>query len=177
EVEDDIGGILYDAGDRLKFVQHAFDLDSGDGCALNRTEQYAPQSVADGGAEAALKRLCPKHAVFVSQVLGVDGETFRFLKAFPKHCFLHSAIWLSHGSPNRPEFGSSAVTGGSGTKNGPKLSHRSLVIGRQPLAASPPGVELRSAGQPRTAVPTCSRTRGSATPHAIATSSAILVSA
>src|SRR5712692_1864514 len=133
EVEDDIGGILHDAGDRLKFVQHAFDLDGGDGCALNRTEQHAPQSVADSGTEAALKRLCPKHAVFVSQVLGVDGETFRFLKAFPKHCFLHSAIWLSHGSPNRPEFGSSAVTGGSGTKNGPKLSRRSLVIGRRTL--------------------------------------------
>src|SRR4029078_5482168 len=57
QVEDDVGRILDDAGDRRELVQHAVDLHRGDGRAFNRGEQHAPQGVADGGAEAALEGL------------------------------------------------------------------------------------------------------------------------
>ncbi len=38
-------------------MQHAVDVDGGDGGALERRQQDAPQGVAEGQAEAALKRL------------------------------------------------------------------------------------------------------------------------
>ncbi len=85
QVEDDVGRILDDAGDRLELVQHALDLDGGDGRALDGREQRAAQRVADRGAEAALKRLRGELAVLVGQCFGVDGETLGFLKTSPKH--------------------------------------------------------------------------------------------
>ncbi len=88
QVEDDVGRILDHSGDRLEFVQHAFHLDRGDRCAFDGAQQHAPQGVAHGGAEAALKRLRPKNSVLVGQGGSVDCETFRFLKTFPKHVFL-----------------------------------------------------------------------------------------
>ena len=88
EVEDDVGRVLDHAGDRLELVQHAFHLHRGDGRAFDRAQQHAPQGVAHGGAEAALKRLRPEHAVFVGEAGGIGCETFRFLKTLPKHLFL-----------------------------------------------------------------------------------------
>src|SRR3546814_3272794 len=41
-VEDDVGHILPDAGERRKFVKHALDLDRGYVCALKRGEKHAP---------------------------------------------------------------------------------------------------------------------------------------
>src|SRR5438876_12320756 len=38
QVENNVRGILDHAGDRRKFVQHAFDLHVGDGRAFNRTK-------------------------------------------------------------------------------------------------------------------------------------------
>ena len=67
QVQDDVGRVFDNSGDRLELVQHAFDLDGGDGCAFDRTQQHAPQSVADGGAEAALKGLRPEHSVLVGE--------------------------------------------------------------------------------------------------------------
>ena len=64
QVQDDVGRVFDDAGDRLELVQHAFDLHGGYGRAFDRAQQHAPQRVADGGAEAALKGLGPEHAVF-----------------------------------------------------------------------------------------------------------------
>jgi len=52
-------------------VLYAFDANGSDGRALNRTEQHAAQTVAYGGAEAALKRLRREHAVPVGQRLGI----------------------------------------------------------------------------------------------------------
>src|SRR5208282_4352064 len=49
QVENDVGGVLDHAWDRLELVQHPFDLYRGDGRALNRGQQHPPQRVADGG--------------------------------------------------------------------------------------------------------------------------------
>ena len=87
-VEDDVGRIFYDSGDRLEFVQHAFDLYRGNGRAFDRTQHHAPQRVADGGAESALKRLRPEHSVFIGKRVDIARQSFRFLKTSPKHlCF------------------------------------------------------------------------------------------
>ena len=56
-VEDDVGDVLAHAGEAREFVQHALDLDRGDGGALQRGEQHAAQRVAERQAEAALERL------------------------------------------------------------------------------------------------------------------------
>src|SRR5207253_4468886 len=105
QVEDNIGGILDHAGDRLKFVQHSFDLYRRDGCALDGTEEHAAKRVADSGTETTLKGLCPEHAVLIGQVLGVNSETFRFLKAFPKHCVLLRPCGSVTASQKGPDLG------------------------------------------------------------------------
>ena len=69
DVEDDVGHVLDDAGDRADFVLHALDLDAGDGAAFEAGEQDAAQAVADGHAEAALERLGVELAVGVGQRL------------------------------------------------------------------------------------------------------------
>ena len=88
QVQDDVGRVFNYAGDRLEFVQHAFNLDGGNGRAFDGSQQHAAQRIADGGAEAAFKRLRPEHAVLVGEGGSIDGETFRFLKTLPKHVFL-----------------------------------------------------------------------------------------
>ena len=85
QVEDDVGGVFDHAGNRLEFVQHAFDFDRGDGRAFDGAQQHAAKRVADGGAEAAFKRLRPEDAVLVGEGCGVNCETFGFLKTLPKH--------------------------------------------------------------------------------------------
>ena len=57
DVEDDVGDVLADARERRELVQHALDLDRGDGGALQRGQQHAAQRVAERHAEAALERL------------------------------------------------------------------------------------------------------------------------
>ena len=85
QVQDDVGRVLDHAGDRLELVQHAFDLHRRDCGSLDRRQQHAPQGVADGGAEAAFKRLRPEDAVLIGEGRSIDRQTFRFLKTFPKH--------------------------------------------------------------------------------------------
>ena len=111
QVQDDVGRVFDHAGNRLELVQHAFHLDGGDGRAFDRTQQHAAQGVADGGAEAAFKRLRPENAVLVGEGGGVNCETFRFLKTLPKHCVSPSAVWLNADSLNGPDFRSSASKG------------------------------------------------------------------
>ncbi len=95
QVEDDVGGVFDDAWYRLELMQHAFDLHRGNGRAFDRTQHHAPQRVADGGAESALKWLRPEHPVFVSKRTGITRQPFWFLKTSPKHyVFLLSAMWL-----------------------------------------------------------------------------------
>ena len=56
DVQDDVGDILANARDRRELMQHAVDLDGGDGRALERGQQHAAQGVAERHAEAALER-------------------------------------------------------------------------------------------------------------------------
>ncbi len=87
QVQDDIGGVLHHARNRAEFVFHAFDAHRRDGRAFNRAQQHAAQTVADGGAESALKRLGRKHAIPLRKGLGIGDQTFGFLKAL-KHRIL-----------------------------------------------------------------------------------------
>ncbi len=117
QVQDDVGRILHHAGDGLELVQHALDLDGRDGGAFDRRQHDAAQRVADGGAKATFERLRPEHAVLVGQVRAIGGETFRFLKTFPKHACCSSRPCCSVRHPqDRPRSGSGAGTGLSGSK-------------------------------------------------------------
>ncbi len=87
QVQDNIGGVLDYARDRAEFVFHAFDTNRRDGRAFNRAQQHAAQTVADRGAEPALKRLGRKHAIPFRKGLGIGDQTFGFLKAL-KHRIL-----------------------------------------------------------------------------------------
>ena len=84
QVEDDIGGVFDHARNRAEFVLDAFDAHRRDGRAFDRAQQHAPQAVADGGAEAALKRLRREHAIPFRKGLGIGNQSFGFLEAF-KH--------------------------------------------------------------------------------------------
>ena len=59
--------ILDNAGDGLELVQHTFDAHSGYSRAFDGREQRAAQCIADGGTEAALKRLCAELAVLLGE--------------------------------------------------------------------------------------------------------------
>src|SRR6266849_4116410 len=83
QVEDDVGGILDHAGDRRKFVQHAFDLHGGDGRAFDGAEQRATQRISYGRAPAALKRLRGKPPVLLGERFQLGCKTLRLLKTLP----------------------------------------------------------------------------------------------
>ena len=85
EVENDVGRVFDHAGDGLELVQHALNADGGDGSAFNGAEQRAAQGVADGGAEAPLKRLGAELSVGVGKRLGIDRKALRFLESSPQH--------------------------------------------------------------------------------------------
>src|SRR5690349_12443309 len=86
EIEDDVRGVLDHAGNRREFVQDAFDLHGGDGRALDGTEQRTAQSVTDGGAPSALKRLRGEAPVLLGKGLEIRREVLRLLKTFPHLC-------------------------------------------------------------------------------------------
>src|SRR5579872_3638122 len=48
EIEDDVGGVLDDAGNGAEFVRDAIDAHGGDGRAFDGAEQHAAQAGADG---------------------------------------------------------------------------------------------------------------------------------
>jgi hypothetical protein len=56
-VQHDIGDVLAHARNGRKLVQHALDLNRGDGGTLQRRQQHAPKRVAERQTETALKRL------------------------------------------------------------------------------------------------------------------------
>ena len=57
EIENDVGGVFDNSGNRRELVQNAFDLDRRDGRAFDRRKQHAAQRIADGRSEPALERL------------------------------------------------------------------------------------------------------------------------
>ena len=105
EVEDDIGSVLNHAGNGLELVQHALDLDGSNGRAFDRREQHAPQRIANGGAEAALKGLGPEAAIFIGERFGIHRKTLGFLKTFPQHIHVSpSGHGARGGILNRPKL-------------------------------------------------------------------------
>ena len=72
EVQDDVGDVLADTGDRGELVQHVVDLDGSDGRALERRHQHAAQRVAEGETEATLQRLQRHSGTVRTQFLNVD---------------------------------------------------------------------------------------------------------
>src|SRR5581483_6168228 len=103
EVEDDVGGVFDDTGDRREFVQYAFDLDRRDGGAFDRREQRPAQAVADGGPEPALEWLRVEFAVAAGRGLRLGGEALRLLESNHElgfgvgHCFPSDRLWVSGG--------------------------------------------------------------------------------
>src|ERR1700730_1035800 len=83
QVTNDVRGVFYYAGDRGEFVQYPFDLDGGDGRALDGAQQRATQRVAHCRAPTALKRLRGKSPVLFGERFEFRGETLWFLKALP----------------------------------------------------------------------------------------------
>src|SRR2546430_2254091 len=75
QVEDDVRGILDHTGDRRKFVQHAFDLDGGDGRAFDRAEQRATQRISYGRTPAAFKTLRGKPPVLLGERFPLGRKT------------------------------------------------------------------------------------------------------
>jgi hypothetical protein len=53
-------------------VQHALDLDRGDGGALERRQQHAAQAVAEREAEAALERFGDERGL--APAVAADGD-------------------------------------------------------------------------------------------------------
>src|ERR671932_277659 len=95
----------------------ALDLDGGDGRALDRGQERAPERVADGRAEAAFERLGRELPVALRQSLALDGEPPRHLKTRPEvvliHCHSHEPSYEKkhpNGAPHAsraadPRFG------------------------------------------------------------------------
>src|SRR6202034_4359468 len=83
EVQDDVGDVLLDPGQRGELVQRLVETELGHGAAGNGGEQGAPQRVAERGAEARVER--------------ADGETLAVVLLFvddldgrPSGCHLSS---------------------------------------------------------------------------------------
>ena len=81
EVHDDVGGIFGHVRDGRELVKNAFDLDRGDGRALDRREQHAAQCVADGRTESSFEGLGVKVAVGRAERLEVANQSLRLLKS------------------------------------------------------------------------------------------------
>ena len=72
-------------------MQHALDLDRGDGGALQRRQQHAAQRVAERQAEAALERFGRDGGLLARFMARFDAELLRldqFLPVLLKHLFL-----------------------------------------------------------------------------------------
>ena len=74
-------------------MQHALDLDRGDGCALQRGQQNAPERIAERQSEAALERLGDERRRAAGIMPGLDLEFLRFDQFLP--------ILLEHVLPHR----------------------------------------------------------------------------
>ena len=83
DVEDDVGHVFNDAGNRRDLVLHALYLHPGHGAAFKAGEQDTPQTVADRHAEAAFKRLGRELAVGVGQGVAVAHHAIGQLQTPP----------------------------------------------------------------------------------------------
>src|SRR5262245_29390719 len=65
-VEDDVGNVFHDAGNRADLVLHAVNLHLSDRAAFHAGEQNSTQAVAHSHAEAPFKWLDAKLAIGIS---------------------------------------------------------------------------------------------------------------
>ena len=86
QVEDDVGDVLADARQRRELVRDPFDLDGGDGCALQRGEQHPAQRVPERVAEAPIERLDREDATVVRDFLVRDLRHLEILSAYCHVC-------------------------------------------------------------------------------------------
>ena len=85
QVEDDLGDVLDDALDALELVVDPVDLDRGDGRALDRAEEHAPERIADRVAVTRFEGLrdelgVGRRGAFLN--LGEFGGKFELSEAF-----------------------------------------------------------------------------------------------
>jgi hypothetical protein len=73
QVQDDVGDVLFDAGDGRELVRDALDADTRDRGAAQRGQQDATEAVAEGVAEASVERLDGERAATVVDFLGGDS--------------------------------------------------------------------------------------------------------
>jgi len=72
-------------------VQRTIDAHGADRGALQRAQQYAPKSIAEGHAEAPLERLSEELAVGAAQGLAVDEQVLGRIKSRQLRCIEHSS--------------------------------------------------------------------------------------
>ena len=83
DVQDDVGDIFQNAGDRAEFMQHAFDLDRCDGRALQRRQQDPPKRIAERQTKTALQRLDDHRRLAFRVGARFGDEAFRLNKFGP----------------------------------------------------------------------------------------------
>ena len=89
QVEDDVGDVLADAGERRELVGDALDLHRRHGRALERGQQHAAERVPERVTEAAVERLDHEDAAMLVRLLVDD----------PRGLELHQAGSCSQGDP------------------------------------------------------------------------------
>ena len=89
-------------------MQHALDLDRGDGCALQRRKEHAAKRVAERQAEAALERFGGDGRLLSRLMAPFDAELLRFNEFLPvllKHIFSPSCPGRRERASIRPTKG------------------------------------------------------------------------
>jgi DNA-directed RNA polymerase sigma subunit (sigma70/sigma32) len=83
DVQDDVGDVLDDAGNRRELVLHPLHLDARDRAALEARQQDAAQAVADRDAESPLERFGDEFRVSRRRSIGIGNEAAGKLQTSP----------------------------------------------------------------------------------------------
>ena len=85
EIQNQIGDVVDDAGERAELVQSSVDLDRRNRRSFDRRQQAAPKRIADRRAKAPLERLGQELAVGFVQRVELNLDALGALKVLPKH--------------------------------------------------------------------------------------------
>ncbi len=85
QVENQIRGVLDNAGERAEFMEDAFHLERGNGSAFHGGKQHATERVSDRDGKAALEGLGDERTVLIGQRVEVNLESLRSLEPGPEH--------------------------------------------------------------------------------------------
>ncbi len=83
DIQNDLGDVFQDTGDRCEFVLGTTNLDLSDGTAHQTAEQHAAQAVADAGAKTAFKGFGHKLAVIRVERIAIDFQAAGQFHATP----------------------------------------------------------------------------------------------